>query len=200
MKESYMKGITNHHDPESCLDCQQCSGEALTGEHAGRQLSSEITSIRRLTLSYEGESKIDHTVKVRYERLRRSQRTRACVEALCTGIGRPGKPPTRRQTESGRYNEGENPIVDTDANRESDSVIVPEKQPNKATPVAAEDVEGRPLAERNTGENAIGRAQNRRPMYCRLESVRRRAERTGSRWVTNEGGLEVVGTPQGKGE
>jgi hypothetical protein len=89
--------------------------------------------------------------------------------------------------------------IDAEANRESDSVIVPEKQPNKATPVAAEDVEGRPLAERNTEENAIGRAQNRRPMYCRLESVRRRAEAR-SRRETREGGLEVVGTPQGKGE
>jgi hypothetical protein len=114
--------------------------------------------------------------------------------------GDPASPLPVGKRNQGGIDEGENPIVDTDANRESDSVIVPEKQPNKATPVAAEDVEGRPLAERNTGENAIGRAQNRRPMYCRLESVRRRAERTGSRWVTNEGGLEVVGTPQGKGE
>jgi hypothetical protein len=74
MKESYMKGIANHHGPESCLDLQQWGGEALTGEHTGGPLSSEITSIRRLTLLNEGESNTVHTIKARYERLRRSQR------------------------------------------------------------------------------------------------------------------------------
>lgn len=102
MKESDMKGIANHHGPESCLDLQQWGGEALTGEHTGRPLSSEITSIRRLTLFNEGESNIGRTIKARYGRLRRSQRPQACVDAFCTGIGRPGKNPARRQTEAGR--------------------------------------------------------------------------------------------------
>jgi len=31
MQESYMKGIANHHGPDSCLDQQQWGGEALTG-------------------------------------------------------------------------------------------------------------------------------------------------------------------------
>jgi hypothetical protein len=62
MKESYMKGIANHHGPESCLDLQQWDGEALTGEHTGGPLSSEITSIRRLTLFNEGESNIGRTI------------------------------------------------------------------------------------------------------------------------------------------
>jgi len=90
--------------------------------------------------------------------------------------------------------------IDAEANRESDGGIVPEKQPNKANPEAAEDVEGRPPAKRNTGEKAIERTQSQNPMSCGLESVRRRAERTGSRRVKKEGGLEVAGTPQGKGE
>ena len=51
MQESYMKGLANHHSPESCLDDQQWHGEALIGEHAGTVLSSEITLIRRQTLS-----------------------------------------------------------------------------------------------------------------------------------------------------
>lgn len=103
MKESDMKGIANHHGPESCLDLQQWGGEALTGEHTGPIMSSEITSIRRLTLLSEGESNIGRTIKARYDRLRRSRRTGACVEALCAGIGRPGKNPARRQTEAGRH-------------------------------------------------------------------------------------------------
>ena len=102
MKESDMKGIANHHGPESCLDLQQWGGEALTGEHTGRPLSSEITSIRRLTLFNEGESNIGRTDQGEVRTARRSQRTQACVEALCAGIGRPGKNPARRQTEAGR--------------------------------------------------------------------------------------------------
>lgn len=35
MEESYMKGVASHHGPESCLDRQQCDGEALTGENTG---------------------------------------------------------------------------------------------------------------------------------------------------------------------
>jgi hypothetical protein len=103
MQESYMKGIANHHGPESCLDRQQCDGEALTGEHTGLVLSSEITTNRRLTLYNEGESNIGRTIKARYGWLRRSQRPRACVEALCAGIGRPGKHPGLRQQDAGEH-------------------------------------------------------------------------------------------------
>ncbi|WP_235585140.1 hypothetical protein [Chlorobium limicola] len=75
-----MKGIANHHGPESCLDLQQWGGEALTGEHTGRPLNSEITSIRRLTLFNEGESNIGRTDQGEVRTARRSQRTQACVD------------------------------------------------------------------------------------------------------------------------
>ena len=88
-----MKGQASHHGPESCLDKQQCYGEALTGENTGAVLSSEITQIRRLTLYNEGEGNINHTIMARNGWLRRSQRPVACVEAFYTGIGRPGKYP-----------------------------------------------------------------------------------------------------------
>ena len=45
--------------------------------------------------------------------------------------------------------------IDAETSRESDGGILPEKQPNKANPEAAEVVEGRPPAKRNTGEKAI---------------------------------------------
>ena len=101
MEVSYMKGIASHHGPELCLDKQQCGGEALTGENTGTLLSSEITIIRRPTLYNEGESNIAHTEKARDGRLRRSQRTAACVEAHYTEIGRPGKHPRQRQKTEG---------------------------------------------------------------------------------------------------
>ena len=65
--------------------------------------------------------------------------------------------------------------IDAETNRESDGGIVPEKQPNKATPVAAEDVEGRPPAKRNAGDEATDWTQSREPVSCGLEGVRRRA-------------------------
>jgi hypothetical protein len=41
MKESYVKGLANHSDPESCAGTRKSDGEALTGESAGRILSRE---------------------------------------------------------------------------------------------------------------------------------------------------------------
>ena len=87
MEVSYMKGVASHHGPKSCLDRQQWNGEALTGENTGALKSSEITINRRQTLYNEGESTIVHTEKARDGRLRRSQRTAACVEAPYTEIG-----------------------------------------------------------------------------------------------------------------
>ncbi len=47
MKESHVEGVANHHGPESCVGGGNVAGEALTGENAGRSLSSEITSSGR---------------------------------------------------------------------------------------------------------------------------------------------------------
>ena len=44
MQEPYRKGVANHLGPESCADGRKAMGEALTGEHAGQPLSSEITT------------------------------------------------------------------------------------------------------------------------------------------------------------
>ena len=66
--------------------------------------------------------------------------------------------------------------IDAEANRESDGVIVPEKQPNRGTPVSTEAVEGRALAKRNTGKEATIRIQSRDKVSFGLEGVRRRAK------------------------
>lgn len=102
MEVSHIKGVASRYGPESCLDKQQCGGEALTGENTGALLSSENTHNCRQTLYNEGESNIVHTEKARDGRLRRSQRTAACVEAHYTGIGRPGKLPCQRQKTEGK--------------------------------------------------------------------------------------------------
>lgn len=46
MKESYVKGLANHNDPESCGGARKSDGEALTGESAGRVLSRESSQTR----------------------------------------------------------------------------------------------------------------------------------------------------------
>src|ERR1051325_829348 len=46
MKESYVKGLANHNDPESCGGARKGDGEALTGESAGRVLSRESSRTR----------------------------------------------------------------------------------------------------------------------------------------------------------
>lgn len=44
MEEPYVEGVASRHGPESCVGDGNAAGEALTGESAGRLLSSEITS------------------------------------------------------------------------------------------------------------------------------------------------------------
>jgi len=66
--------------------------------------------------------------------------------------------------------------IDAEANRESDGVIVPEKQPNRETPVLTEAVEVRTPAKRNAGEEATNRIQSRNMVSFGLEGVRTRAK------------------------
>ena len=45
MKESHEKGLASHLDPESCVvRSRKAAIEALTGAHAGRVSSCEITN------------------------------------------------------------------------------------------------------------------------------------------------------------
>ena len=46
MKESYVKGLANYNDPESCGGARKSGAEALTGESAGWVLSREMTLVR----------------------------------------------------------------------------------------------------------------------------------------------------------
>lgn len=53
MRESYIEGLANHDDPESCVPNCKVRGEALTGACAGTVLSREIKQFRVLTLLTE---------------------------------------------------------------------------------------------------------------------------------------------------
>jgi hypothetical protein len=74
--------------------------------------------------------------------------------------------------------------IDTDTSRESDGVVVPEKQTNRGIPVSTEAVEGRTPAKRNAGEEATTRIQSRQPVSFGLEGVRTRAKTDKTCWFT----------------
>ena len=56
MQEPHMKGVANHHGPESCVAARKDGSEALTGGSAGQPSSSVIRSSGAPTLSHQGES------------------------------------------------------------------------------------------------------------------------------------------------
>ena len=59
MKEPHREGVAIHSDPESCAGSRKGAGEALTGAHAGRALSSEICLSSWVpTPSWEAEGNI----------------------------------------------------------------------------------------------------------------------------------------------
>lgn len=71
------------------------------------------------------------------------------------------------------------------AGRESDEVIVPEKQPNKETPVSAEAAEGRTSVKGNAGEEAALQAQSCERASFGLKGVLKRARAEKSCRFTN---------------
>ena len=61
--------------------------------------------------------------------------------------------------------------------RKSDSSAVPEKSPNKAIPMAAEEAEGRELAKGNPRQQNASRTQRRAGAQNALEQIRLAAAR-----------------------
>jgi hypothetical protein len=155
MKEPHRKGIANHPDPESCAGDGNIAGEALTGAHAGRVSSSEITSIGVPTLSSEGEGHTADSVQrelfsdaAESETLSmRGNSVHGNRETLETpppdgGGGRSEKACCR--------------TTDLHVSRESDDPIVPEKRANKAgLTAAAESVEGRGSTKGNATRTSL---------------------------------------------
>ena len=88
MKESYSEGVANHTDPESCGGGSNAMAEALTGEHVGGLLSSEINSFQSPTLWSDGEGNTGCSDIARCNLAGGVVGTLACVEAPCAGTGR----------------------------------------------------------------------------------------------------------------
>jgi RNA-directed DNA polymerase len=177
MQEPHKKGLANHLGPQSCADDRKVVGEALTGEHAGQPLSSEIiASVCRPSpdqgkatreAAHHRERPLDtaesETLGTRANSMCENRET---PEAPSAGGGE-GRPEKAASLTSGTYVSGE-----------SDDPVVPTKRANKVgQPATAESVEGRG----STKGNAFGdgRAPDAAPDQGvdRLEGIRQVARR-----------------------
>ena len=176
MKEPDGEGIANHTGPESCAGGRKSVGEALTGESAGRVLSSEINETGMPTLSECGEGHTHGGVKrespgdpAESETLRMrgsSMHGNREVPSLFAEDGTADRPEEARSRTSGMHGGGK-----------SDSRIVPKKRSNNGLQRPAETVEGRRLAKGNSLQDDQGRTQCRTALTDGLERVRQAARR-----------------------
>ena len=88
MKEPYVEGPATHDGPESCTGDHEGAGEALTGAHAGRVLSRDITEFGAPTLFFQAEGDIARCASASIWRVPRGRRPQACVEPPCARTGR----------------------------------------------------------------------------------------------------------------
>lgn len=88
MQESYIEGVANHDDPESCVGSREAVGEALTGARAGRVLSREIKVSGVPTLLTEAEGHMHDTATARCHATPRGRRPLARTETFCARTGR----------------------------------------------------------------------------------------------------------------
>lgn len=177
MQEPHKKGVANHLGPQSCANDCKIVGEALTGEHAGQPLSSEITTSVRRPSPDQGKATREaapirelplgtaesETLSTRENSMRENRETPTTPST----VGGEGRPEKAIRQASGVHVAGE-----------SDDPIVPTKQANKVgQPATAESAEGRGSAKGNVF--AVGRAPDTAPdqRVDRLEGVRQVARR-----------------------
>ena len=94
MKEPYGEGVASHTDLESCAASREAGREALTGAHAGRVLSREMTGNQDADLVYSwgrqhwGARYREHPLDLR------GPRPLTCMKPPRARTGRPCQCPT----------------------------------------------------------------------------------------------------------
>jgi RNA-directed DNA polymerase len=176
MKKPYTEGLATHGDPESCTDSGDAEGEALTGASAGWASSREIPVSGAPTPSRYAEGHAAASENASSSPAPRGLRPQACAESPCARTGRPAEHPSGDGS-SGRDGKGGRPKPSMNAQRESDSLVVPTKPSNKASSTAAEVVEGRRLAKGNVDQQNAPRTQRRISANSALDRVRQAARR-----------------------
>jgi RNA-directed DNA polymerase len=176
MQEPYKKGVASRLGPESCANGRKVMGEALTGEHAGQPLSSEITTSACRPCPDRG--KATSGVALREQLTNAAESESLCMResserenretpGTATPVGGVARSEKATSLKSGAHVPGE-----------SDDLIVPTKRANKVgQPATAESVEGRGSTKGNV--LAVGHAPDSAPdqRVDRLEGVRQVARR-----------------------
>jgi hypothetical protein len=102
MKELHGEGLASHTDPESCVVSREAGHEVLTGAHAGRVSSREMTGNQDADLVYSWGRQHQWA---RYRECLldlRGQRPLTCMEPPRARTGRPYQCPTRSCDRTGR--------------------------------------------------------------------------------------------------
>jgi hypothetical protein len=102
------EGVAIHIGPESCAGSREAVREALTGEHAGQPLSREKGEHPGADTvpAVEGNTNGRDIASARFDPA--WSQTLACMDAPCTGTGRPRDWPERLAT-AGPHRKGEEP-------------------------------------------------------------------------------------------
>src|SRR6266404_1053283 len=135
MQEPYRKGLANHLGPESCADGRKDMGEALTGEHAGQPLSSEITTSACRPRPDRGKATSGVPQREGHPGAAESETLSMRGSSMRENREAPGTPSTVGG--EGRSEKVASPTSDMHVSGESDDLVVPTKRANKAGQSAA---------------------------------------------------------------
>ncbi len=179
MQEPYREGPTSHPGPESCAAGRKARREALTGENAGQVTGSEITIKSGVpTPLPQAEGNIGRGA-IGESRPDPAESKTLCMRGHSSHGNREAPRTPAGVGADGTAGEGPRPTPGVNGRGESDSRVVPEKQPNKGGPSvpSAEAVEGRRLAKGNSQQAAAPRTQSRTGASSGLLGVREVARR-----------------------
>jgi len=175
MKESYGEGGAPHTGPESCASVRKDDGEALTGERTGRVFTRERANLRDADALGAGGR--PHPVR----RYRQTDESPARSQTPCMSghtldeTQESPSPPVAEDHGPRREVVRRTPTMH--GGGQSDSLVVPQKSPNKAGRPAAEEMEGRGLASGNSPQRTALRTQSRDGASSAFERVREVAVR-----------------------
>jgi RNA-directed DNA polymerase len=163
MQESYGEGVANHTGPELCGASREAGLEALVGVRAGRVLSPEISQIGVPTQSpcAEGNTPVQRERELdRDPTGSETPRMHGNTSHENREIPGSSEEPLRcRDGGAQREVKRRTPLMHEPG--KSDSCVVPRKVSNKVRSLAAEGLEGRRLAKRNSPSSATHRTLGR---------------------------------------
>jgi RNA-directed DNA polymerase len=172
MREPYRKGLATYLDPESCDLAREDQIEALTGADAG--FAIEPRNHLNLGADDVGRVRKQHPVPCYGEWQRDPARSenqsmhRSSMRENRESLPLSGKRPEREEKPMRRKSE-------MDGGKQSDSVILPTKAPNKERRCSAEGLEVRTLTKRKERKASSDWVQNQKKLPDGLERIRQRA-------------------------